>query len=82
MPNDDFAIICPYYHKTLGNTVFCSGFSCNEDIKTEASFIKQCFSDRIERNKCLKDYCASFKYPECRIAVLNRILWEEKTQGY
>lgn len=80
MPNDDFAMICPYYHKTLGNTVFCEGFTCDDRIKTENSYFKQCFVTRDERNKCFKNYCASFQYPRCRIAALNSAFLEQDKQ--
>ena len=24
MPHEDYLMICPYFHKTLGNTLFCT----------------------------------------------------------
>lgn len=78
MPNDDYYIICPYYYKTMGNMLFCEAFSADERISTSASYIKQCFKDRKKRNECMKKYCASFKYVQCRIALVNEILAEDK----
>lgn len=78
MPNDDFAMICPYYHKTLGNALFCQGFSCDDSVSKNDCFFKQIFASRKQRNECFKKYCASFGYPDCRIATLNSAFYEEK----
>lgn len=77
MPNDDFAVICPYYHKALGNSLFCEGFSCDGTIPVAETFMKQNFPDRASRNRCMRHYCASFRYPDCRIARLNRAKYQK-----
>ena len=70
MPNDDFTVICPYYYKELGNDVFCEGIAGDPDIPVDKSFFKQTFTDRKSRNDCIRKYCASFRYSECRIAAI------------
>ncbi|MBO5106104.1 MAG: hypothetical protein J6C29_04335 [Clostridia bacterium] len=74
MPNDDFYIICPYYHKARGNELFCEGFSGDKSFLTEECFNKQIFSTRAERNSFIKKYCCGFDYLNCSIAVLNEQL--------
>lgn len=74
MPHDDFNFICPYYYKTIGNALFCEAFSAGTNIPVNESYIKQCFETRAERNLCIKKYCASFKYPQCRIAAVNELM--------
>ncbi len=78
MPNDDFIMICPYYHKTIGNSVFCSGLSACEEFPAEEKFCKQVFADRKIRNDCIKRYCASFNYRFCRIAQINDAVEKNK----
>ena len=78
MPNDDYTIVCPYYHKVMGDMIFCETLSCNEDMWVKESFIKQKFKDRGRRNICLRRYCGSFNYSECRIAALNYLLYESR----
>lgn len=74
MPNDDFYIICPYYHKTIGNQLFCEGFSGDDKFSTEECRIKQSFSTRKERNDFIKKYCTGFDYLRCSIATVNALL--------
>lgn len=74
MPNDSFYIICPYYQKTLGNSIFCDGFSADESVNAENSQFKQTFKTREERNLCISKYCSLFNYTNCRIATLNDAL--------
>lgn len=71
MPHDDFTFICPYYYKTLGNVLFCESYASDDYVSVNECYIKQCFENRESRNKCIKNYCASFKYPQCRIAAIN-----------
>ena len=78
MPNDEFTFICPYYYKTIGNSIFCEAFASDNFVSVSESYVKQCFEDRTKRNDCIKKYCASFKYPECRIAAINEIILTEK----
>ena len=78
MPNDDFYIICPYYHKTRGNELFCEGFSGNSGFLTDECFNKQVFATRAERNGFIKKFCGSFDYLHCTIAVLNEHLKQVK----
>ncbi len=80
MPNDDFAILCPYYYKVLGNDLFCEGMCGDENIPPEKSFFKQCFENRAKRNAYLKRYCSSFRYHDCRMAALNELLSEAATK--
>ena len=77
MPNDAFYIICPYYNKTLGKLIFCDGLSADPEIGTESSQIKQTFESRKARNECIKKYCSTFNYCECRIALLNSATLEK-----
>ncbi len=75
MPKDDYAIICPYYHKTIGNSIFCNVFPIDGELSTEDCFYKQIFTDRASRNSCYKKYCASFGYKRCNIAKLNGLFY-------
>lgn len=77
MPNDEFLFICPYYHKTIGNNLFCRGFSADNFLSVNESFVKQCFENHQKRNECIKRYCASFRYPDCRIAAINEVICKE-----
>ena len=74
MPNDPFYIICPYYHKVIGNNIFCEGFAGDETLNPNECRIKQSFATREERNECVKKYCAGFDYSHCRIAIINEVL--------
>lgn len=78
MPNDDFYIVCPYYHKANGNNLFCRGFSGDESFLTDDCFIKQVFPTRAERNRFIKKYCVGFEYLNCAIAALNERLQNKK----
>lgn len=81
MPHDDFLIVCPYYHKAMDNTLFCTGIPAANAPHCEA-FYKQCFADRKSRNEWLQNYCASFGYCNCRYAQLNQKLLECKYFPY
>jgi len=74
MPNDDFIVVCPFYHKALGNDLFCEGISADDNFLLDKSMFKQSFADRKSRNECMLRYCTSFKYKECRLAALNSYL--------
>lgn len=78
MPNDDFYIICPYYHKAKGKVLFCKGFSGDDAFETEDCFIKQVFKTQTERNGFIKKYCVGFSYTGCAIAALNEYLEGKK----
>lgn len=71
MPHDDITIICPYYHKTLGDIMFCEGFAAFNDAETVGCFFKQEFKSKESRATCLEKYCTTFKYNNCRFAALN-----------
>lgn len=71
MPNDIYAMVCPYYHKTIGNAIFCEGICADGELNVSESFIKQVFANSKERNACYVKYCAGFRYPECIIARIN-----------
>ena len=77
MPKDDYAIICPYYYKTIGNSIFCNVFPIDGELSTEDCFYKQIFTDRASRNSCYKKYCASFGYKRCNIAKLNGLFYDD-----
>ncbi|MBE6762641.1 MAG: hypothetical protein E7551_10230 [Ruminococcaceae bacterium] len=77
MPNDNFYIVCPYYHKVLGNQLFCNGLSGDKRFSTDECFNKQVFSTRNERNLFIKKYCGGFNYLNCAIAVINEQLQTE-----
>lgn len=73
MPTDDFYIICPYYHKTLGNQIFCH---CElKNFNEDNAFFKQIFNTRGERNRCIRCYCSSFGYKECSLAKINQSVY-------
>ena len=74
MPNDEFYIVCPYYHKARGNELFCNGFSGDNHFLTDECHVKQIFSTRAERNSFIKKYCSGFEYLNCAIAVINEQL--------
>ena len=74
MPNDEFYIVCPYYHKARGNELFCNGFSGDKAFSTDECHVKQVFSTRTERNAFMKKYCGGFEYSGCAIAVINEQL--------
>lgn len=80
MPNDDFTIICPYYYKAIGKEIFCEGISGDPNIPIEKSQIKQSFIDRQSRNDCLREYCASFRFPNCRIAAMQEAFYGTKVK--
>ncbi len=71
MPNEDFAIVCPYFHKALGNIIFCEGFPGDDSILGTECLFKQTFADRKSRNICMKSYCTCFNYTACSLAILN-----------
>ena len=77
MPHEDYLMICPYFHKTLGNTLFCTAVPAAEKTGCTA-FYKQCFETRDERNRWLHRYCGAFNYGSCRYAVLNKYLFEQR----
>lgn len=74
MPTDSYYIICPYYHKTLGNNLFCEGVAGDNHHNLDECKIKQCFSSRAERNNFIEKYCSGFDYLNCRIALINQIM--------
>jgi len=74
MPNDDFYIICPYYHKARGNELVCEGFSGDDKFSTDECRIKQIFSSRKARNEFIKKYCTGFDYSHCCIATINSLV--------
>lgn len=74
MPNDPFYIVCPYYHKTIGNSLFCESFSGDDEFKTEGCHIKQSFFNKNERNNFVKKYCSGFNYNNCSIAIINSLI--------
>lgn len=78
MPNDDFYIVCPYYHKARGNELFCDSFSGDKSFSIDECHIKQIFSDRAERNLFIKKYCGGFEYLSCAIAAVNEQLNHRK----
>lgn len=81
MPHEDFLMICPYFHKTLGNTLFCTAVPAVSDSPCTA-FHKQNFEERNARNLWIKNYCASFNYGSCRYAVLNKYLFSPNVFHY
>lgn len=74
MPNDDFYIVCPYFHKARGCELFCEGFSGDTNFSTDECFNKQVFSTRTQRNEFIKKYCGGFDYSNCAIAIFNEQL--------
>ena len=78
MPNDEYVMICPYYRKIIGNSIYCDGIASDENIPITNCLFKQEFTERRERNKCIKKYCSGFRYHDCRIAVLNDVLNDKK----
>lgn len=74
MPNDAFYIICPYYHKVMGNNLFCECFSGDNNYSTEECRIKQSFSSRKQRNEFINKYCSGFEYMNCSIAAINTLV--------
>ncbi len=76
MPHDDLVIICPYYHKTLGDVMFCEGFSAFPDANTAKCYFKQEFKDKKSRTSCLEKYCTTFKYSNCRFAAINEAIYK------
>ena len=74
MPNDSFYIICPYYHKTIGNNIFCECFSGDDKFITDECRIKQSFRNKEQRNDFIKKYCGCFDYTGCSIATINSII--------
>lgn len=74
MPNDSFYIICPFYHKLIGNTLFCEGFSGDNNFSTDECRIKQSFASKEERNSFIKKYCSCFDYSGCSIATINSLI--------
>ena len=74
MPNDAFYVVCPYYNKVMGNNLFCSGFSGDDEFSTDECRIKQCFSTRKDRNEFIKKYCSGFDYMRCSIAMINELI--------
>ena len=81
MPNDNFYIICPYYHKIIGNNLFCEGFSGDDNFLTDECRIKQCFSNREERNGFIKKYCSGFNYSSCAVATLNSLITKREKKN-
>lgn len=81
MPHEDFLMICPYFHKTLGNTLFCTAVPAVSNANCSA-YYKQSFEERKARNLWIKNYCASFNYGNCRYAALNKHLFNPKTFRY
>lgn len=81
MPNDPFYIICPYYHKVIGNTIFCDCFSGDDKFLTDECHIKQCFQTREMRNNFIKKYCSGFDFSSCSIARINSIFISSKKKN-
>lgn len=71
MPHDDFTIVCPFFHKALGNILFCEGISGEEGKTDTVCYAKQCFADKKRRNEFMKKYCADFSFCNCKIAAAN-----------
>jgi len=74
MPNDSFYIICPYYHKVMGNSLFCESFSGDSTFSTDECRIKQSFLNKKDRNTFIKKYCCGFDFMSCSIAAINSIM--------
>ena len=81
MPHEDYLMICPYFHKTLGNTLFCTAVPA-ANKENCAAYYKQCFTSRVDRNRWLQQYCGAFNYCDCRYAVLNKYLLEKRILPY
>lgn len=81
MPNDLFYIICPFYHKVIGNNLFCEGFSGDNNFSTDECRIKQSFSSKEDRNNFIKKYCSGFNYGGCSIASINSLVNNPKNQN-
>lgn len=69
MPNESYIFVCPFFHKTLGNNLYCESFYNDSELPTIYNRLD--FATRIEQRKYIKRYCSTYDYFHCKIAATN-----------